>query len=336
MPYKKSSTLLILILLSFLSAQNLFPILGGQRAGTSVFTFLNIGVSARAVGMGESVVALNQDAASIYYNPAIIAQLEDTEISISQIKWPAGINYDYFSMTRRMFGRNYIGFNGGILHMEPMMETTEYHPEGTGNYFRFQDRFFGLTYGAKMTDRFSFGLTIKHVSEDMAGHHMDAFLLDMGTFYWTGYRSLRFCASLSNFGEQVSPDGVYEKRILDQNSGFEIAEMTSFEKFSPPTQFRVGAAIDPLDLNGQKFTFSLQLNHPVDNAEYIVTGFEYSYMKILFIRAGHKFNKYEEDFSFGVGLIMPVGPFKVRADYGYANFDHLSDPQRFSIGFSLQ
>ena len=46
----------------------------------------------------------------------------------------------------------------------------------------------------------------------MAGHHMDAFLLDMGTFYWTGYRSLRFCASLSNFGEQVAPDGTYEKR----------------------------------------------------------------------------------------------------------------------------
>ena len=160
MTYKKISILLILIILSFVSAQNLFPILGGQRAGTSVFTFLNIGVSARAVGMGESVVAINQDAASIYYNPAIIAQLEDTEVSISQIKWPAGINYDYFSMTRRVFGRNYVGFNGGILHMQPMMETTEYHPEGTGNYFRFQDRFFGITYGAKMTDRFSFGMTI--------------------------------------------------------------------------------------------------------------------------------------------------------------------------------
>jgi hypothetical protein len=58
------------MLISFVSAQNLFPILGGQLSGTSVFTFLNIGVSARAVGMGESVVALNQDASSVYYNPA--------------------------------------------------------------------------------------------------------------------------------------------------------------------------------------------------------------------------------------------------------------------------
>ena len=332
----KSIAISALLIISSISAQNLFPILGGQRAGTSVFTFLNIGVSARAVGMGESVVALNQDASSIFYNPAIIAQLENTEISVCQIKWPAEINYDYFSITHRLFGRNYIGFNGGILHMEPMLETTEYHPEGTGNYFRFQDRFFGVTYGAKMTDRFSFGMTIKHVAEDMAGHHMSAFLLDMGTFYWTGYRSLRFCASLSNFGQQVSPEGTYEKRILDQNSGSEITEITNFEKFSPPTQFRVGAAIDPLDFNGQKLAFSLQLNHPVDNAEYIVTGLEYSYMEILFVRAGHKFNKYEEDITFGIGLVIPVGPLMIRADYGYANFNHLTDPQRFSIGVTLK
>jgi len=332
----KSIVISVFLIISSVSAQNLFPILGGQRAGTSVFTFLNIGVSARAVGMGESVVAMNQDAASIFYNPAIIAQLEDTEISVSQIKWPAEINYDYFSITHRFFGRNYLGFNGGILHMAPMIETTEYHPDGTGNYFQFQDRFFGITYGAKMTDRFSFGMTIKHVSEDMAGYHMSAFLLDMGTFYWTGYRSLRFCASLSNFGQQVSPEGSYEKRILDQNSGSEIREITNFEKFSPPTQFRVGAAINPLDSNGQKLAFSLQLNHPVDNAEYIVTGFEYSYMKILFVRAGRKFNKYEEDLTFGIGLIVPVGPLLIRADYGYANFNHLTDPQRFSIGLTLK
>jgi hypothetical protein len=113
------------MLISFGSGQNLFPILGGQRSGTSVFTFLNIGVSARAVGMGESVVALNQDASSVYYNPATIAQLEKTDISLSQIQWPADINYDYFSMTRHVFDQHYFGVSAGILHMKPMMETTE-------------------------------------------------------------------------------------------------------------------------------------------------------------------------------------------------------------------
>ena len=47
-----------LLLSQVLIGQNFFPILGGQRAGTSIFTFLKIGVSARAEGMSEAVVAL--------------------------------------------------------------------------------------------------------------------------------------------------------------------------------------------------------------------------------------------------------------------------------------
>ena len=219
MIYTLQIILVVMSLVSFSWGQTLFPILGGQRVGTSAFTFLNIGVSARASGMGESVVALNQDATSIHYNPAIIAQLDQTEFSISQIQWPADIFYDYFSFTHRLKGRHYVGLNGGILHMKPMMETTEYFPDGTGNYFTYQDRFLGVTYGARMTDRFSFGVTLKYVTEDLAGYKMSAALMDMGTFYWTGYGSLRFCASLSNFGEQVAPDGDYQKRILDQSSG---------------------------------------------------------------------------------------------------------------------
>ena len=335
MVYFLKRTILFGLILASISGQDLFPILGGQRSGTSVFTFLNIGISARAVGMGESVVALNQDAASIYYNPAIIAQLDKTEIVVSQIQWPAEINYDYFSITRRVTDRHYLGFSGGILHMEPMMETTEYHPNGTGNYFTFQDRFIGLTYGARMTDRFSFGITLKHVAEDLADYGMNALLMDMGTFYWTGFKSLRFCASLTHFGQQAAPIGSYEKRILDKSSGMEIVEKTDFEKFSPPTQFRVGGAFDPLVQDNQHLTVSIQLNHPVDNAEYIVTGAEYSFMNMLFIRWGYKFNKMEENLTYGAGLIIPIGSMKIRADYGYANFEHLSDPKRFSIGFSF-
>ena len=320
---------------SFSWSQTLFPILGGQRAGTSVFTFLNIGVSARATGMGEAVVALNQDATSIHYNPAIVAQLDQTEISVSQIQWPADIFYDYFSFSHRLKGRHYIGLNGGILHMKPMPETNEYFPDGTGNYFSYQDRFLGATYGAKMTDRFSFGVTLKYVAEDLAEYKMSTALMDLGTFYWTGYGSLRFCASLSNFGKQIAPQGDYMKKILDQNSGNEIEERTDFEKFSPPTQFRVGAAVDPIASAEHFLTISAQLNHPVDNAEYIVTGLEYSFMKLFFIRGGYKFNKNEENFTAGAGLFIPLGRFKLRVDYGYANFDHLTDPNRFSLGISL-
>jgi len=327
--------IIFIFVFTFVQGQNFFPILGGQRLGTSVYTFLKIGVSARAVGMGEAVVALQQDASSVYYNPGTIAQFEQTEFSASRIQWPADINYDFFSITRKLTGRHYAGISFGILHLAPMQETTEYLPHGTGNYFVYEDRFIALTYGARMTDRFSFGITLKQVEENLAGQKMTTAMLDMGTFYWTGFRSLRFSASISHFGPQAKPDGTYKKQILDTETGEEKTVVTEFESFSPPTVFRVGAALDIWQTKSQSIIFALQLNHPVDNAENISTGLEYNFAKIFFLRSGYKINKEEENISFGAGLIIPISDLKLRVDYAYANFKHLSDPQRLSIGIAF-
>ncbi len=324
-----------IFLVSYGFSQNFFPILGGQRAGTSIFTFLKIGVSAHALGMGEAVVALNQDAASVYYNPATIAQFKEIQFSTTHIELPAEIKFDYFSMNRNIYGRHYLGISAGILHMAPMMETTEYLPHGTGSYFVFQDRFFALTYGARMTDRFSFGITLKHVQEDLAGNKMSAHMLDMGTFYWTGFKTLRFSASISHFGSQAKPEGKYLKNVLDTDTGEETIIETEFEEFSPPTVFRVGAAMDIYSFSGSTLITAIQLNHPVDDAENIALGAEYLFLKILSVRGGYKINKSEEDFSFGAGVKVPVGGIHLTVDYSYSFHGHLTNPTWLTIGFSL-
>ncbi len=332
---KRFGIVILIAGLSIGSAQNLFPILGGQRSGTSIFSFLKIGVSARAVGMGEAVVALRQDAGSVYYNPATIAQFEISQMSTSRIQWPADINYDFAAFSSRVRGNHFIGVSAGILHMEPMMETTEYMPHGTGNYFMFQDRFIGLSYGVKMTDRFSFGLTLKHVQENLGGHDMSSVMIDLGTFYWTGFKSLRFSAALSNFGGQARPEGTYQKRIIDKSTGEEIVIESEFEQFSPPTVFRVGVAMEIISTSSQSLTGSFQLNHPVDNAENLVMGLEYILFKSLALRSGYKLNNEEEDISFGAGFYVPLGPVSLRIDYAFANFKHLSDPHRISLNIGF-
>ena len=326
---------MLIMFLSILSGQNLFPILGGQRAGTSVFTFLKVGVSARAEGMGEAVVALHQNAASIYYNPATVAQFQQMEISASRVQWPADIQYDFISIVTPFRSRHFFGLSAGILHMKPMLETTEYNPHGTGTYFIFQDRFIGLTYGSKMTDRFSFGITLKYVAENLAGYHMASSMIDMGTYYWTGYRSLRFSASLSHFGPQAKPEGTFIKRILDMDTGEEIEIESEFELFSPPTVFRIGAAMELYETMERSVTASIQLNHPVDNAENISLGLEYTLYQMLSLRCGYKLNKEEVDYSFGVGVSGKIGNYILVADYAYTHFQHLSPPKRFSLSLSF-
>ena len=78
-----------------------------------------------------------------------------------------------------------------------------------------------------MTDRFSFGVSFKHVAEDLDNYNMNAVLLDVGTFYWTGFKSLRFCSSLSHFGPQGSPIGSDQNRILDKINAMDATFMTT-------------------------------------------------------------------------------------------------------------
>ena len=72
--------------------------LGGQRAGTSSATFLRIGVGARAVGMGETFVAVANDPSAIYWNPAGLASLQRREIAISHVQWPADVTYEHLTL----------------------------------------------------------------------------------------------------------------------------------------------------------------------------------------------------------------------------------------------
>jgi len=330
---------LILPLLFLLSTgeaqQNLFPILGSQGVGTSIFSFLKIGISARAIGMGEAVVALNQDASTLYYNPAAIAQLTNTQFLGTRVQWPADISYDFIGISHHVTGSHYVGFSAGILHMDPMEETTELMPHGTGNYFTFQDRFLGLTYGVRLSNRFSFGITVKHVNENLAGTMMQAWLMDVGTFYWTGFKSLRFSASLSHFGAQSKPEGKYNRRVLDHDTGEETKIKSEYELFSPPTVFRVGSAMDFVSTDHQVFTFSVQLNHPVDNAENVLIGAEYLLFNTFALRGGYKINIEEEKFSIGTGFYLTVKPIKVKVDFAYTSMIHLSDPTRLSIGLEF-
>ncbi|MBS4028301.1 MAG: hypothetical protein KGZ58_06650, partial [Ignavibacteriales bacterium] len=65
---------IVLIFQSNVYAQ-LIPNLGGQRAGISSFQFLKIGVGARGSAMGESFIAVVNDASALYWNPAGIAHI---------------------------------------------------------------------------------------------------------------------------------------------------------------------------------------------------------------------------------------------------------------------
>jgi hypothetical protein len=330
---KKNNAILfsLLLLVTITRADiSLFNVLGGQRAGTSVFTFLKIGVGARALGMGNAAVALSQDASSIYWNPAATAQVGGCDLTVSQLNWFADIKYSYIGYVQKMSRNVFLGFSAGALYMDPIEITTEYEPYGSGEYYNFGDLFLGATFSHKMTDHFSYGITLKYIQENLAELVMNNVLMDLGTFYWTGFKSLRFCVSLVNFGSQTRPSGTFTKPL--QEGGETESKYTLF---SPPTEFRIGSAIDLFETAKRKTLVSVQLNHPVDNAENLVAGIEQSFYDIIALRVGILTNQSERSFSLGGGMKFNIGGWSLAADYAWSDFGILGDIHNFQISFKF-
>ena len=120
------------------SAQ-LVPNLGGQRAGISAFQFLKIGVGARGVAMGESFVAVANDASALYWNPAGLVQLPENQVIAAHTEYVADIKHDYLRRDVSPHGQDAVGVSFTSLHMKDMEITTETQPFGTGRYFSFGD-----------------------------------------------------------------------------------------------------------------------------------------------------------------------------------------------------
>jgi hypothetical protein len=324
--------LAILALIVYLAAAptaraQLFPVLGAQRTGTATAQFLKIGVGARATAVGDAFAAVANDASALYWNPAGLTQFATNEVLFSHANWFMDIRHQFLGLVYHTSEDDAIGVAATVLHMDDMMVTTEFAPRGTGDYFTFRDLAVGLSYSRKLTTQFSFGVTVRYIHETMDVLTMHGVLVDLGTYYWTGLGTARFSAVITNFGNRMSPAGT----VVLQNG----TSVSSFQEFAPPTMFRFGFAIEPIMNETHVLTTSLQLNHPNDNSENVGFGAEYTWMRMVSIRAGYKLNVEEQAFSFGAGLSASVSALQVGLDYCFIPSTNLGDVHRISMSLKL-
>jgi long-subunit fatty acid transport protein len=320
-------TIILLIFCYSEIKPQLFPVLGGQRAGISTAQFLKIGVGGRATAMGDAFVAIANDVTALYWNPAGLTQFAENQIIFSHNKWVVDINHDFVGAVYHLDDANTFGISLTSLSMEDMKVTTEYAPNGTGEYFGFSDIGIAISYSRKMTDQFSFGGTVRYMEESLDKLKMRGLMIDLGTYYWTGLGTTRFAVAVTNFGNDLAPDG--EVALVGNRT------KSDWQSFSPPTMFRIGFAFEPYEDEENRITTSIQLNHPNDNSENLSLGFEYVWNKMFFARGGYKINVDEQNYSFGAGVNVPISIANVSVDYAFANFTRLGSAHRFSIILGL-
>lgn len=290
-----------------------------RKVGTTGAQFLKIGAGARAVGMGEAFVAVADDASAIWWNPAGVARITsegNSLLTLNHSTWPAEISHEFVGYAFTYGGLpGSWAFSSTVLQMDPIPVRTEYSPQGTGENFDAGSFNLAVTWAKNLIDRFSFGLTTKYVHMGLEKENADGFVVDLGTLYYTDYRTIRIGMNIQSLGPSM--------KFID-------------DTFPMPTMFKVGTAMDVYQGENHNLLCAFQFDHPSDNAERASAGAEYTLKAFqpnvtLQLRGGYRFNRDEERGTAGFGVEFPTGSAsRMRVDYAFSQMDILDDTHKFS------
>jgi hypothetical protein len=321
---------ILLLLLTGLSGVH--PVLaesgiGRQRVGTSAGTFLKIPIDARTSAMSGATTSIISGPSAMFVNPAGLGLEGERAILLSGIQYTADIPMCGSAISwpvHAIRGSLGFAFSGTTTEMD---ETDEYHPLGTGRTFSYTAWTLGVGVSRALTDKLSFGLTLKAFHEalgaEVGGPTLTPWMMDAGAIYYVGYRDSRIGIAINNFGPDLRPGGKYESNRTE-------AEIR-YGSFSPPTVFRFSFSIDPYVSEHLKTLTAIEVGHLADNQESIRVAGEITLENLLILRGGYDFSADALKFSAGCGLSLNMNSRTYEFDYAFSEGDDFGDVHRWTF-----
>jgi len=318
----------------------IFAYAQNSRVAQSGMTFLNIDIGARPSAMGGSFVCMDNDANSLFWNPAGIAKINEVNIIFNETSWLAGMN-QYSAGCTFEVGRYGVAGLSFLLMDNPEIHVTTIRSAGEMWFDEgFQDMInqyaIGFAFARQMTTLFAIGGQIKWIHEDFGSFDYEdrvtgeevtdwqaktnAIAFDFGTQYYAGFKDLRLALSIRNFAPRMR----YQ-----------------LEYFELPLVFQFGMALNLFSVifpeqNFHTLNVSVDALHPRDYSERISIGGEYWFLDLVAIRGGYKFNHDLEGFSAGIGVRKRLSSINAHFDYSYSTIGGIfNDVQRISFGIAF-
>jgi hypothetical protein len=286
--------------------------------GTTSANFLKLGIGPRAVAMGEAQVGLADDVYATYWNPAGLAQLQNSEAGFVQTQYLQDIQsqyaaYAYPHPTLGTFAGSFTYFNTGKF------DSFDAAGEPTGQVGA-SDAALGFSYAQalfknrRMGSQLSVGGTGKYIQESLDGVSAHAYAVDAGLLYCPG----------KNFGGEL--EGV-RAGLAVRNLGSSMK--FDQESFDLPRSVSAGLSWTGVWLE-ESLTVAVDGEQPNDGARTIGAGFELSTLQLLILRAG-----YSSQGDAGSGLRLGAGlRFKtIQLDYAFSSAGDLGQAHRFGLTF---
>ncbi|MDX1546024.1 MAG: PorV/PorQ family protein, partial [Rhodothermales bacterium] len=258
MNFTMPSTRPLLVALLLLTALGLGTAQRAQaQIGGAAVVFLMIEPDSRAAGMGNTGVAIADNANAIFWNPAGLASQTGTEAALTHSNWlpefNAGLFYEYLVAKHHVPGWGTFGAHVTYLFLgEHEYRDAQNNPLGE---FRSYDVALGASYGFNVTERFALGTGLRLIYSNLANVKVGAQDTNPGVsagFDLAGlYRTAPF--QLGNVATEWS-------------LGFNLANM------GPKIQYSDSEQSDPIPTN-LRFGQALQFDFDEFNQLRIATDF---------------------------------------------------------------
>ena len=334
--------------------------------GESAVPFLLIAPNSRASGIGETGTGSVDDASAIFWNPAALAFLEGSEISITHANWlpqfqQSDLFYDYLNYHQKMddIGGT-VGASVTYLNLGEFIRTSSASPDEIGRFKSFE---FAVTvgYATKAFDDLAVGMNLRFIHSALSPFGTDqeegegiasTISVDLAAMYRPTSLDVPLIGDIGN---------KFSAGINLSNLGPKVTYIDADQADPLPTNLRIGFGYKLFDDEFNSLTYSVDFSRllvrrrpdgtsdPFYKAIFSAWGdgsalrkvntsmgaeYWYGSPKLIALRIGHFF----EDPSFGNRNFTTYGA-GIRYDiYGFdfsyisAEDNHpLSDTIRFSL-----
>src|SRR5258706_14613795 len=281
----------------FLLIASLPGFLWSSSPGTSGGTILNIPVGVRAIGMGEAYTAQADDVSSLYWNPAGIAFLNQSQASFMYNQYVKDLTYQNASVAVPL---EYGGIGASLSYL------SYGHIQGydaAGNAAGDVNAHSGVATlgGGVLGNNWAAGVNVKGVQESLADVPATGVAADLGAtlVFPTEVHgaTLRGAFAVRNLGKGL--------KYIDQTDPF-------------PRQWRIGVAA--VHMMNQRLNVSLDYGQERDSSGAAYAGAEYWVIPHVALRAGYAGSDTEgAGVRAGIGLKLKDISF----DYAFCNYGDL-------------
>lgn len=340
-------------------------------AGTTAAEFLLLGAGARGMALGPAMSAMTRDVEALYYNPAAISLLEGREVGFTMMPYFADSRYMWAGAALPILGGEYgLGISVSNFGFSDMPVYTEQDQTNASQQtYNVSQTAVGLSFAHSFIDRFSGGVTLRLIQDQLGRASAFGAALDVGTNYHAELagRPISMAFVIQNLGlgglkhsgngldfnaYPQTPDPAFPVQGLDPAAARFEAQNSVI-----PVVFRVGVAYDVLATAANRVTLGGEFNEHYNNQPAFGVSGEYAWSPenlpiAAALRGSYAYQpdnrlstQEERDYAgrttadsegldgltLGGGLNFNAASYVVRADYAWRHFGVLGSRNVFTL-----